>query len=174
MGQANALNHLLDCAQILKNEHYDDITFLLFGDGYQISELKQLAKDNELNNVLFKGKVDRKYIPSILSKGDLNIFTGKSIPLYKYGLSLNKLFDYLGSGKPVLTNIVSGYDLLRQYGSGKTVPDDDPVALADGILEFYNMPKEQYDIYCQNALRAAEDFDFKVLTRKLIRIIEDL
>ncbi len=36
-------------------------------------------------------------------------------------------------------------------------------SLAEGILRFYNMPKEEYDIYCKNALKAAQDFDFKVL-----------
>jgi len=43
--------------------------------------------------------------------------------------------------------------------------------LAEGILKFYNMPKEEYGIYCANALRAAENFDFKILTDKLEKVI---
>ncbi len=36
------------------------------------------------------------------------------------------------------------------------------------------MPKEEYNVYCENALKAAKDFDFKVLTDKLEKIILEL
>ncbi len=35
------------------------------------------------------------------------------------------------------------------------------------------MPKEEYNIYCNNALKAAQDFDFKFLTDKLEKVILD-
>ena len=102
------------------------------------------------------------------------MFTGKHIYLYKYGLSLNKMFDYFASGKPIVSNIECGYDMLKEYDCGITVNGGDPNALAEGILKFYNMPKEEYDTYCKNALKAAEDFDFKVLTDKLEKTILEL
>ena len=46
-----------------------------------------------------------------------------------------------------------------------------PEALAEGILKFYNMTKEEYNIYCNNALKAAQHFDFKVLTDKLEKVL---
>lgn len=174
MGQANSLFNLLLCAKILKEKNYDDIKFLLYGDGNQANELQQYVKDNELKNVVFKGLVEKKYIPYILSKANLNIFTGINVPLYKYGLSLNKLFDYFGSGRPTLSNINNDYDLLDRYECGVTVAGDDPEALAEGVLKFYYMAEKHYDSYCQNALTAAKDFDFKVLTNKLINVIEEL
>ena len=124
-----------------------------------------------MDNLIFKGRVDKKYIPFILSKGNLNIIVGKDINLYKYGLSPNKIFDYFASGRPVLSNVECGYDLLEKYNCGITVKGDSPKALADGILKFYNMPKEEYNKYCQNALKASEDFDFKTLTDKLEEVI---
>lgn len=36
------------------------------------------------------------------------------------------------------------------------------------------MPKEEYKKYCENALIAAKDFDFKVLTDKLEEAILEL
>jgi hypothetical protein len=35
------------------------------------------------------------------------------------------------------------------------------------------MPKEKYDLYSQNALIAAKDYDFKNLSKKLEEIIEN-
>lgn len=171
MGMANSLDYLIKAAKIIQDTGINNIQFILFGDGYQKQNMEKYAKDNNINNVLFMGKVEKKYIPNILSKSDLNIFTGKNIDLYKYGLSLNKMFDYFASGKPTLSNIECGYDMLEQYKCGITVKGDSAEALAQGILEFYNMAKEEYEIYCKNALKAAQDFDFKILTEKLEKVI---
>lgn len=174
MGQANALDYLIKSAKIIEDKGIKDIKIILFGDGYQREQLEKCVKDNNLKNVVFKQKVEKKYIPTILSKSNLNIFTGKHIYLYKYGLSPNKMFDYFASGKPTLSNIECGYDMLQEYNCGITVKGGSAEALAEGILKFYSMSKEEYNLYCQNALIAAQDFDFKVLTDKLESIILEL
>lgn len=174
MGQANALRYLVESAKIIQDKDIQNIKFILFGDGYQRQELEQFARDNDLQNIMFKGRVEKKYIPNILSKSNLNAFTGKHIYLYKYGLSLNKMFEYFASGKPIISNIECGYDMLEKYNCGITVQGGSPGALAEGILKFYNMPKEEYNMHCQNALRAAKDFDFKVLTDELEKTILEL
>lgn len=171
MGTANELSYLIQVAEFLGSSGITNIKFILFGDGYQRSELEDYVKNKGMNNVVFKGKVDKKFIPNILSKSNLNVFTGKNIDLYKYGLSLNKMFDYLASGKPILSNIECGYDILQKYNCGITVKGGSAEELADRILMFYNMPLEEYETYCDNALKAAQDFDFKVLTDKLEKII---
>jgi len=173
MGQANALEYLVKAAKIIQDKGIEDIHFILFGDGYQRKDLEKYVDDNNINNVVFKGKVEKKYVPYILSKSNLNIFTGKHIYLYKYGLSLNKMFDYFASGKPIISNIECGYDMLQEYGCGITVQGGSAEALVEGILKFYNMPKEEYNKYCQNALKAAQDFDFKILTDKLEKVIQE-
>ena len=171
MGMANSLNYLIQAAEIIQDKGYKDIQFILFGDGYQKKELEEYVANNNIANVTFKGKVEKKYVPNILSKSDLNVFTGKHTYLYKYGLSLNKMFEYFASGKPTLSNIKCGYDILEKYKCGITVNGGSAEALAEGILKFYNMTKEEYNIYCNNALKAAQHFDFKVLTNKLEKVL---
>lgn len=173
MGQANELKYLLDAAKIVNNNN-SNIVFLLFGDGYQKEELERYTKDKKINNVIFKGQVESKYIPNILSKSNLNVFTGKHSYLYKYGLSLNKMFEYFCSGKPTISNIETSYDLLSKYKAGITVSGGNSKALADGILKFYKMEKDEYEIYCRNAEEAAKNFDYKKLTDKLEEIIYEL
>lgn len=173
MGQANELSYLMKAAKKIQDLGILDIKFILFGDGYQKKELENYAKNNNLKNIVFKGRVDKKYIPNILSKSNLNIFTGKHIELYKYGLSLNKMFEYFGSGKPTLSNIATNYDILEKYGSGITVKGDSVEALTEGILTFYNMDKEDYNKYCENSKKAAKEFDFNKLTDTLIHVFEE-
>ena len=60
MGQANSMFDILDAAEKLKDRA--DIRFLLFGAGYLEDDLKKYARKKHLENVSFKGKVDKKYI----------------------------------------------------------------------------------------------------------------
>ncbi len=171
MGIANSLNDLIESAKIVQTKGYKNIRYILFGDGYQKQELMEYVRVNNISNVIFKGKVEKKYIPGILKKANLNVFTGKNIELYKYGLSLNKMFDYFASGKPILSNIECGYDIVKQYNCGKTVKGGSAEVIAEGIIKFYDMPKEKYETYCINALKAAKDFEYKILAGKLEEVI---
>jgi glycosyltransferase involved in cell wall biosynthesis len=173
LGQANALNYIMEAAKIIQEKGYEKIKFIIFGDGYMKVDLEQYCADNKLDNVVFKGKVDKKLIPGILNRSNLNIFTGQQFEMYKYGLSLNKMFDYMASGKPVVSNIVCGYDNLKKYQCGTTVEGRNADVLAKEILRFFEMAPVQYDRYCQNALHAAMDFDFKKLTSQLKEIIHN-
>lgn len=173
MGQANALNYLVEAAEIIQHRGIHDIMFILFGDGYQRAELQAFAEEKGLTNVQFKGSIEKKLVPSVLNRADLNVFTGQHIYLYKYGLSLNKMFEYFASGKPTVSNIECGYDLLEEYKCGVTVQGGSAEALADGILDFYYMRTEDYNRFCENALVAAHAFDFSVLTDRLEKVILD-
>ncbi|NLN41005.1 MAG: glycosyltransferase family 4 protein [Clostridiales bacterium] len=172
IGKANALYRIVDVARIFIDKGITDIKFYIYGDGPEKDNLQNYVLDNNIKNVIFKGRVDKKYIPYILSKGDLNVLCLEHLPnLFKYGLSPNKMFDYFASGRPIVSNVECGYDMLEKYRCGITVKGGSAEALAEGILKFYNMPKEEYNIYCKNAFEAARDFDFKILTDKLEKVL---
>ena len=171
---ANNPNLLIDCARHLLQ--YPDIRLLIYGGGENLEELRQNCKMNGLTNCLFKGPVPKKSIPYILSKSDLNLlnYDLKSIGVYKYGSSQNKLFDYMASGHPILSNVTIAHSLIQKYHCGRddTLPDAE--AYANAVLRFYHMDDAARRIMGANARRAAEDYDFKRLTDKLIAIIESL
>ena len=173
LGQANAPNFIVESAKIIQDKGYHNIKFIIFGEGNKKKELKHFCKYNQLNNVIFNEKVEKKFIPSILERSDLNLFTGQQTDLYDYGLSLNKMFDYMASGKPTVSNIECGYDILKRYNCGITVEGGNAEKLADGILKIYALSKKDYEEYCENALKAAKDYDFKKLTAKLKNIIDE-
>ena len=173
IGKANAVEYIVDAAKIILDKGYEKIKFIIFGDGYKRNELEKFCKDNNISNVVFKGKVDKKYIPNILSKGDMTIFTGENTNLGKYGLSLNKMFDYLAAGKPILSNINCGYDIIKNHSCGKTVNANNSHLIAEGIIEFYLMKNDEYNNFCKNSRNVAYDFDFSKLTLKLEKVINN-
>ena len=168
----NQVGIILDIAKFLQDNGHNDIRFLIYGAGDQVDILKQRLRNESINNVYFKGRVDKKYIPYITSKGALNIVVGTTKPLHRFGTSENKRFDYFASGKPTVSTITTAYSLIKKYGAGTEVPLIEIETVANEILRFKNMPQEEYQKYCINALRAAKDYDYKLLTDKLISLLE--
>ncbi len=169
----NHVGNLLDAAKLLK-EH-KNIRFLIFGGGNQLEELKKRAENEKITNVALKGYVDKIYIPYILSRSSVNVLNySQSQYNWSRGNSSNKLFEYMASGKPVISTVKMGYCILDHYQCGLSLEEDTPRALADEILKIYNMPAEVYTRMSENARKGARDFDFSVLTERLYQVIKSV
>ena len=160
---------LLDIAKKSKN---NSIVFLIWGDGDEKAKLVNRVKEEQINNVVFKGKVEKKYIPYIVSCADLNIAHCNPSKLFRFGISFNKIFDYLAAGKPVLCDFKSSYNPVIMMNAGQEVIEPDPEKVAHIIEQFSCMKKEKYEEYCKNALIGAKEYDFSNLTKELCKIIE--
>lgn len=171
----NNVGNLLDSAKIIKARGFDDIQFLIYGNGSEFEQLCERIKKEKITNVKMKGFVERRYIPYILSKSSVNILN-YSQKQYNWsrGNSSNKLFEYMASGKPILSTVKMGYSIIERYNCGMEIGSDDPGDLADAIIRFYEMPKEEYQKMAENARAGARDFDFSVLTDKLEKVIKSV
>jgi glycosyltransferase involved in cell wall biosynthesis len=144
---------------------------LIYGAGDEEEILKQRCKDENISNVIFKGRVEKRMVPSILEKSYANILHNKSTILDKYGQSQNKLFEYLAAGKCVIQTYTTGYSIIEKYNCGVSALKQSPDEIAKIILELCSDEKKARELG-QNARIAAIDFDFKNLTQKLINIIK--
>lgn len=169
--QANNVKSIIDAAMVIDKLDSANIRFLIYGDGNERENLEKYCAENKINNVVFKGFVDKKYIPYILSKSNLNIIHYERNDLKRYGASLNKLFEYFASGKPAISDCEFGYDLIKRYNCGLVVDNADDRQLAEAIIKISSISQEQYNEYCRNSIKAAQDYDFKALTRRLVSII---
>ena len=170
--QANNVSKIVDVAQMLQRQGYDKIKFIIFGDGTQRQELEERCRRENIDNVMFKGKVDKKYIPNILSHSNLNILNYKDADTWKYGGSQNKMFEYMASGRPILSTIKMGYSIINKYNCGVEAQNQEVETLAQAIKSIYDLPQEQYQAMCHNAKMGAKDYDYDILSQKLIEVIE--
>ncbi|MCP5109170.1 MAG: glycosyltransferase family 4 protein [bacterium] len=141
-GVANSLEPLLLSAEILQQQA-PDIKYIFVGSGPEKKNLQRMAEERQIKNVLFFDPVKKEVIPAILSKSRINLVAMKDLPLYKYGISLNKLFDYMCSAKPVVFAGNVYNDLVKMSGCGISVPADDHQAFADAVLKLYKMTEEE-------------------------------
>lgn len=172
--RVNNLKIIVDVAKELKEN--EKIKFLIWGDGDELEELRGYIKDKKHNNIVFKGYIEKKYIPYILSRADVNLSHCEYKSISRFGTSRNKNFDYLASGKPILCTEKVKYDIFLESDSGIVIEEQITKSIKNAVLCFYNIKtkqKEQYIKMCRNARKKVLEYDFNILTKKLIEIIEN-
>jgi glycosyltransferase involved in cell wall biosynthesis len=102
-GPANGLDVVLDTAARLRHEKR--LQFVLVGDGPAKAGLVERARSAGLTNVTFHDPVPKSQIPALLASCDAGLMVLKDVPLFSFGVSPNKLFDYWGAGLPVVCNV---------------------------------------------------------------------
>ncbi|WP_207641879.1 glycosyltransferase family 4 protein [Ruminiclostridium cellobioparum] len=168
----NNVKTIVDAAQVIKEKGYHNIKFLIYGDGTDRKYLEEYCVENKIDNVAFKGFVNKKNIPFILDKCNLNIMHFEQNGLKKYGASLNKLFEYFASGRPIVSDCEFGYDLIKKYKCGIVRDNANSEQMAEAIAKFYEMPEDEYNSYCQNSTYVANKYDYKILTSKFEEILK--
>lgn len=161
--KVNNIELLVSVAAELQKRGETDIQFLIYGDGTEKGKLEEDCRDRGLKNIMFKGRVEKKYIPYILSKSSLNLLNYKQSATWKYGGSQNKQFEYLASGRPICSNIKMGHSIIEEFQCGIEREMDSCNQYVEAILYFRNMNPEDYERMCQNAIRASQQFDYKKL-----------
>jgi glycosyltransferase involved in cell wall biosynthesis len=166
---ANDLQLLVDAAEKLKSKK---VKVLIFGDGEDKKRLEQYCEEKSIDNVVFKGRVEKNCIPNILSKSDLNVLNYRRASTWKYGGSQIKLFEYFGSGKPVIANVDIKYSQIKSFSCGISKDIYTAEEYAENIEKIVCLEKEEYNEMCKNARLCAEEFDVHILAEKLIDVLE--
>ncbi|MFP2770635.1 glycosyltransferase family 4 protein [Oceanisphaera sp. KMM 10153] len=172
-GLANDLYTVLAAAKRL--EKYSDVLFFLVGGGKEEADLKGYVKENKLNNVTFLGFVEKQRVQSVLARFDTLVVGAKKEPMYRFGVSPNKLFDYLISGKPIVYHIDSGdYHPIKDAGCGFEIEPGRADELAEAILKLYQMPAHEREALGENGRKAAlEQYEYGQLAEHLAQVLFD-
>jgi glycosyltransferase involved in cell wall biosynthesis len=174
-GVANGLHQVLEAADILqKSGDGDKVKFLFVGDGGQKPALVETARSKNLKNVEFREPVPKSEVSRILAESDAGLMILKSVPTFRWGISPNKLFDYLAAGRPVLYSVNSANDPVSEAKAGISVKPDDPKSLAEGALKLASLPKEERQAMGERGRRYVEEnHDLNRLAEKLELAVQE-
>ena len=163
IGIANSLDTLCQAAKLLQENK--DILFVIVGDG---KEKKYLVKTyGKLDNIMFLKSIPKKQVQNILSFFDICYIGWKKRKIYNYGISANKIFDYMYSKKPILHSFCGKGDIIDFAKCGLSVEAENPLSIKKGILKFYEMDKKSRELLGQNANKIVINyFSYKVLSKK--------
>jgi glycosyltransferase involved in cell wall biosynthesis len=121
------------------------IEFVLLGEGVRKNALMKMARDRKLTNLRFLPAVPKKEVPQIIANADLCYLQFKDSPLYQWGVSPNKLFDYLLAAKPILYAANVKTNPVQHAHAGMVLRPGDAQALADAVVQFARMNATERD-----------------------------
>ena len=138
---ANSLDILLDAAHQFKGK----AQVILVGTGLEKDRLLSRVIKERLSHVVMLSPLPKLSIPALLSQIDIAYIGYKPVSLHRFGISMNKLADYMMAGKPVIQSIKAGNDPVKEAGCGITVPPGDASAVADAVLKLATLSAEKRD-----------------------------
>lgn len=141
IGAANALETLISCATEMANR--PDIHFLIVGDG----EFKKRFQTQVagLGNVTIAESVSRSAVQSVLARADILYFAFHKAGRLRFGQSLNKMIDYMLSGKPIIASYTGFPSMINEADCGSFVPAEDVGALRNEIERYAVMSQDDRD-----------------------------
>lgn len=165
-GAANALNSLIDAAALLRDE---PVAFVLIGDGPEKERLRQECERRSLSRVLFVSRVEKAKIPILLELMD-SLYIGLTrCPLFRFGVSPNKLMDYMMAARPIIHAISAGNDLVAEAQCGVSCPAEDPAAIADAIVRLAELPKSERDAMGERGKSfVIQNHDYRILAQRFL------
>ena len=101
------------------------------------------ARAWKLANVHFHPPVPKAEVYRRLQKAHAFLMILRDSPLFQWGISPNKLFDFLAMARPVIFCVRTPYNPVAEHQAGITVPPDDPGALARAVQRLVRTPPEE-------------------------------
>ena len=173
-GKPNALNYLIDAIKLLEERKYpnfEDLVFVLVGSGLEKENLIKQSKN--LKSIHFFDPISKLQIPNLLSYFDIAYIGWNITPIYRFGISPNKLMDYMMSGRPILHSVEAGNDPVQESQCGITVPPENIEAIVQGIQILASLTsKERDEMGARGKKFILENQTYEILSNKFIKVMQ--
>ncbi len=143
-GPANGLDTVVEAARLVQDRVGPSaIHFRLVGNGPEKANLQELSNRLQLRNLTFREPIPKKLVLTEMHQADAFIFHLRALAvLNRFGISPNKLWDYMAAARPVVFACASPNNPVAEAGAGPAVPPDNPARLAEAILNLAHSPTE--------------------------------
>lgn len=173
LGHSNNVRSLLNAMHVLK-QRAEKVRAVIVGWGEHDSLLKAEASELGLNqHVLFAGQRSREETLGILTHADVGYISLLPAPLFRFGISPNKIFDYMMCELPILAALDAGGELVENAECGIVTRSSDEGAIAEALSTFRAMHPQQRRQLGQNGhAYAIENHDYAKLAARFLALLE--
>lgn len=167
---SNALDVLLDVAKRMENNN--EIRFVLVGNGIEKERLIKRVKNENINNIIFFDAIRKKAIPNLLKWFDCIYIGTIYSSLYRFGLGMNKIYDAMMAGKPIILSATTPRTIVEQFNAGVVVPASDIGRIVKAINKIYRMtPRERRKLGKNGQEAVKKYFTYNKLAEDFEKII---
>lgn len=166
---ANDLSFLLKAISKTKC----DLAPVFFGKGTELETLKELCFNLGIK-AHFLGSIDKRQIPAALKFADICYVGFLKNKLYEYGVSANKIWDYMMSSKPIILSIDSCNDPVGEAECGITVTTHKEEDLIKAINYLTSLDKEALNQMGKNGREyVVKNNSYKKIAKDLIELFDN-
>jgi glycosyltransferase involved in cell wall biosynthesis len=166
VGKANNLDTLIQVAQHFQSDNR--FHFLVVGDGEMLSAYKNTAS----SNVTFTGRVSPKNVGYWINQCDVLYLSTLNSKVFNYGQSMNKLREYLASGKPLILAYEGYIDPFLKEAGIQYINLINSNELITSIIKINNMSKQDLiKINATNKGIASRYYDYKIINESYLEVI---
>ena len=91
----------------------DKVVLRIYGDGPLKYKIYKLIKSLKIKNIILNNAVASNSIEKISESADAFIFAMLDLQsVYRYGISFNKIFEYMSLSKPIIYNTYTYFNPL--------------------------------------------------------------
>ena len=174
LGVPNAMKHFIQAMEILQTTH-PHIQAILVGKGAQKKELMDYCKSNQMDNIHFFDPIPKTQVHYFLKEMNLLYLGWQDSKLYQYGVSPNKIFDYMLAARPILESGGAPNGLVHLAKCGIQCKAGAPFDIHKSLIKFNQLEQKKLDEIGKNG----EDFflknhTYRFLAQKFYNIFQGL
>jgi glycosyltransferase involved in cell wall biosynthesis len=167
-GNAHDVITIVRAANILKQKGNNSYRFIIVGDGVKRAECEREASLLGLSNIEFRNSVAKQDVPELQLGADIFIACVTNSEAYRFGLNLNKLYDYFASGRPVIFSGRAPKDPVTDSGAGFSIPPESPEAMVEALEKYLDMsPEVRIELGKKAHQYAVTEFDVEKLADRM-------
>jgi len=170
VGMACGLEVVLRAGRLLQ-ERGRNVKFLIVGDGAVMENLKRVAAEQGLDNVVFSGRQPREMVPQFVAASDVCLVHLKKQRLFETVMP-SKIFEALAMAKPVILG-VQGFaaEFLRSSGGGICIEPENETELLSAIDRLEGDPEGARSMGVSGRDFVHRHFDRDALAAKYLDVI---
>jgi glycosyltransferase involved in cell wall biosynthesis len=173
--QWNSLDPILDAAKYLLENGREDIVFRFVGDGVMKPSLQARVKDEGIRNAYFDDAVPKRQVAELFHDADAFILNNHVDIISKRWMSLNKLYSYLGAGRPVIFGSCMEVNPVQEADAGFVVDAGNHVQIAEAVVKLAGMSPEQLHAFGRRGRKHIEDhYSVKAIVDRFEEMALDL
>ncbi len=167
---ANALEDFLMAARCAP----PGVLFAAVGSGIEKQRMKKAALLMGIRNLMLLGPVQKSQVLETLSVADCLYIGAKKTELYRYGVGMNKIYDYMLSGRPIIFAVEASNNPVKEAGCGISIRPDSPgdiLTAVDKLKAMTQVERDKMGRLGQEYVRKGHDY--RKLADDFIKFIEE-
>ncbi|MFZ6991380.1 glycosyltransferase family 4 protein [Curtobacterium sp. RRHDQ66] len=179
MGPANALETVLDGFDLAHRRAAaaggPRLALVLVGDGADASRLRERASGlQSARSIIWTGRVPQAEARRIGRQAGCLVVTMHALPIYQHGVSMNKQYEYMLLGRPLLVGAPVPIAPVNESRCGVQVAADSPAALATGMLAMATSDPAVLDAMgARGREHVLREYDYRLLAERYGRALSE-